>query len=139
MSLPNVGFLPQNVAQAGFLLQWQPFDWGQKRHRIESLKDSVKQTTLTEQDAEQQVMVDVKAKFFKLAQARALLDTNALAQEAEREKMRVVTNRYGQKAALLSDVSQQEAAVAQADADYQKALAAFWSAKAGFDYALGRN
>jgi outer membrane protein len=53
--------------------------------------------------------------------------------------MRVVTNRYGQKAALLSDILQQEAAVAQADADYQKALAAFWSAKASFDYALGRN
>jgi outer membrane protein len=125
--------------QAGFLLQWQPYDWGQKRHKIESLKDSVKQTTLTGQDAGQQVMVDVKAKFRKLAEARALLDTNTLAQESEREKMRVVTNRYGQKAALLSDFLQQEAAVAQADADYQRALAAFWSAKASFDYALGRN
>jgi outer membrane protein len=103
------------------------------------LKDSVKQTTLTQQDAEQQVMVEVKAKFRQLAEARALLDTSALAQEAEREKLRVVTNRYGQKAALLSDVLQQEAAVAQADADYQKALAAFWSAKASFDFALGRN
>jgi outer membrane protein len=139
LSLPNVSLLPQNVVEAGFLLQWQPFDWGQKRHRIESLKDSVKQTNLTEQDAEQQVMVDVKAKFLKFAEARALLDTNALTQEAEREKMRVVTNRYGQKAALLSDVLQQEAAVVQADADYQKALAGFWSAKASFDYALGRN
>ena len=139
LSLPNVSLLPQNVVEAGFLLQWQPFDWGQKRHRIESLKDSVKQTNLTEQDAEQQVMVDVKAKFLKLAEARVLLDTNALTQEAEREKMRVVTNRYGQKAALLSDVLQQEAAVVQADADYQKALAGFWSAKASFDYALGRN
>jgi outer membrane protein len=139
LTLPNVSLLPQNVLQAGFLLQWQPFDWGQKRHRIESLKDSVKQTNLTEQDAEQQVMVDVKAKFLKLAEARVLLDTNALTQEAEREKMRVVTNRYGQKAALLSDVLQQEAAVVQADADYQKALAGFWSAKASFDYALGRN
>jgi outer membrane protein len=138
-STPNVSFLPQNVMQAGFVLQWQPFDWGQKRHKIESLKDSVKQTTLTEQDAEQQVLVDVKARFRKLAEARALLDTSALTQEAEREKMRVVTNRYGQKAALLSDVLQQEAAIAQADADYQKALAAFWSAKASFDYALGRN
>jgi outer membrane protein TolC len=138
-SLPNVSFLPQNIAQAGFILQWQPFDWGQKRHKIESLKDSVKQTTLTEQDAEQQVMVDVKAKFRKLAEARALLDTSALTQEVEREQMRVVTNRYGQKAALLSDVLQQEAAVAQADAGYRKALAAFWSAKASFDYALGRN
>jgi outer membrane protein len=139
LTLPNVSLLPQNVLQAGFLLQWQPFDWGQKRHRIVSLKDSVKQTNLTEQDAEQQVMVDVKAKFLKLAEARVLLDTNALTQEAEREKMRVVTNRYGQKAALLSDVLQQEAAVVQADADYQKALAGFWSAKASFDYALGRN
>ncbi len=139
LSLPNVSFLPQNIFEAGFLLQWQPFDWGQKRHKIESLKDSVKQTTLTEQDAEQQVMVDVKTKFLKLAEARALLDTSTLTQEAEREKMRVVTNRYGQKAALLSDILQQEAAVAQADADHQKALAAFWSAKANFDYALGRN
>jgi outer membrane protein len=138
-STPNVSFLPQNVMQAGFLLQWQPFDWGQKRHKIESLKDSVRQTTLTEQDAEQQVTVDVKAKFRKLAEARALLDTSTLTQEAEREKMRVVTNRHGQKAALLSDVLQQEAAVVQADADHQKALAAFWSAKASFDYALGRN
>jgi outer membrane protein TolC len=84
-------------------------------------------------------MVDVKAKFRKLAEARALLDTSTLTQEAEREKMRVVTNLYGQRAALLSDILQQEAAVAQADADYQKALAGFWSAKASFDYALGRN
>ena len=139
-SLPNVSFLPQNVLQAGFILQWQPFDWGRSgAPKIESLRDSVKQTTLTAQDAEQQVMVDVKAKFRKLAEARALLDTSALTQEAEREKMRVVTNRYGEKAALLSDVLQQEAAVAQSDADYQKALAGFWSAKANFDYALGRN
>jgi outer membrane protein len=138
-SMPNVSFLPQNVLQTGFLLQWQPFDWGQKRHKVESLKDSVKQTALAQQDAEQQVMVNVKAKFRKLAEARALLDTSTLTQEAEREKMRVVTNRYGQKAALLSDILQQEAAVAQADAEYQKALAAFWSAKASFDYALGRN
>jgi outer membrane protein len=84
-------------------------------------------------------MVDVKAKLRKLAEARALLDTSSLTQEAEREKLRVVTNRYGEKAALLSDVLQQEAAVTQADADHQKALAAFWSAKANFDYALGRN
>lgn len=139
LALPNISLLPRNVADAGFLLQWQPFDWGQKRHKIESLNESVKQSTLTEQDAEQQVMVDVKAKFLKLAEARALLDSNALTQEAEREKMRVVANRYSQKAALLSDVLQQEAAVAQADADYRKALAAFWSARANFDYALGRN
>jgi outer membrane protein TolC len=70
-SIPNVSFLPQNIMQAGFLLQCQPFDWGQKRHKVESLKDSVKEASLTEQDAEQQVMLDVNTKFRKLAEARA--------------------------------------------------------------------
>jgi len=137
-SLPNVSFAPQNVLNAGFLLQWQPFDWGQKRHKTESLRDATKQAMLTERDAEQQVLLDVNAKFRALAESRALLDTSALAQEAEREKLRVTTNRYGQKTALLSDVLQQEGAAVQADSDYQNALAAFWKAKASFDRALGR-
>jgi outer membrane protein TolC len=137
-SLPNVNFVPQNITQAGFLLQWQPFDWGQKRHKTEALRLQVRQAALTEQDTSQQVTLDVNAKFRALAETRAQLDTVAVSQEAEREKLRVVTNRYGQKAALLSDVLQQEASVAQTDADYRKALAAFWTAKANFDHALGR-
>jgi outer membrane protein TolC len=137
-SLPNMNFVPQNVMQAGFLFQWQPFDWGQKHHKTEALKDSVKQASLSEQDAAQQVTIDVDARFRDLARSRALLDATAVSQEAEREKLRVVTNRYGQKAALLADVLQQEASVAQADSEYQKALAAFWDAKANFDRAMGR-
>ena len=115
--------------QAGFLLQWQPFDWGQKRHQFESLKNAMKQTSLTERDAEDQVVVDVNRKFRKLAETRALLDTAAVEQEEEREKMRVVANRYAQKAALLSDVLQQRASGAQADAGFQEALAAFCERK----------
>src|SRR5215471_2736494 len=137
-SLPNVSFAPQNVLNAGFLLQWQPFDWGQKRHKTQSLRDATKQAMLRERDAEQQVLLDVNAKFRALAESRMLMDTSALGQEAEREKLRVATNRFGQKAALLSDVLQQEGAAVQADSDYQKALAAFWKAKASFDRALGR-
>jgi outer membrane protein TolC len=137
-SFPNVSFAPQNVMTAGFLLQWQPFDWGQKRHKTESLRDSAKEAKLTEHDTERQVLLDVNSKFRTLVEARALLDAYAVEQEAEREKMRVITNRYAEKAALLSDVLNQQQAVVQADANYQKALAAFWDAKASFDRALGR-
>jgi outer membrane protein TolC len=138
VTLPNVSFAPQNILQAGFLLQWQPFDWGQKKHKREWLRDSANQATLSEQDAEQQVILDVNAKFRSLAEARALLDTTALSQEAEREKLRVAMNRYGQKAELLADVLQQEAAVFAASSDYENAVAAFWRAKASFDRSLGR-
>ena len=138
ISVPNVSFAPQNVLNAGFLLQWQPFDWGQKRHKTQSLRDATKEAALSERDAEQQVSLDVNAKFRALAESRMKLDTSALTQEAEREKLRVMTNRYAEKAALLSDVLQQESAVVEADSDYQKALASFWTAKASFDRALGR-
>jgi outer membrane protein TolC len=138
VTLPNLSFAPQNVLQAGFLFKWDPFDWGQKRHKSESLRDSANQATLSEQDAEQQVILDVNAKFRGLAEARVLLDTTALSQEAEREKLRVAVNRYEQKAALLSDVLQQEGAVSAASSDYVNAVAAFWRAKASFDRSLGR-
>jgi outer membrane protein TolC len=119
-------------------VQWQPFDWGQKRHKTRSLRDATKQATLAEQDTGQQVLLDVNTKFRALAEARMLLDTSALAQEAQREKLREMTNRYREKAVLLSDFLQQERAMVQADSEYQSALSGFWKAKANFDRALGR-
>lgn len=137
-SFPNVSFLPQNLLIAGFVADWQPFDWGKKRHIARALSDGANQAKLGERDAQQQVLLDVNSTFRALAEARVQLDTAALAQEAQREKLRVSTNRYREKAVLLADVLQQETAVVQADSEYQSALAAFWKAKANFDRALGR-
>ena len=137
-AFPNVSFLPQNFAIAGFLLQWQPFDWGEKRHKTRSLRDAAQQATLTERDTEQQILIDVNSKFRALAEARMMLDTSTLAQQAQREALRETMNRYREKATLLSDALQQQGAMVQADSDYQNALAAFWKAKADFDRALGR-
>jgi outer membrane protein len=139
ISMPNISFAPRNVISAGFLLQWQPFDWGQKKHKIEELKSTSKQAVLSAQDAEQQVLLDVNQKFRKLMEARALLDTQAAVQETEREKLRVMMNQYQQKSALLADLLQEQSLVAQADNQYQQALAGFWTAKAGFDHAVGKD
>jgi hypothetical protein len=48
-------------------------------------------------------------------------------------------NQYREKAALLSDLLQEQALVVQADNQYQQALAGFWTAKADFDHAVGRD
>ena len=137
LSFPNVNFFPQNIVSAGFLLEWQPFDWGFKKHKIAELRSTSKQAALTEHDAQQQILLDVNANYRKLAETRALLDVNAAAQEVEREKLRILMNRYKEKSALLTDVLQQQSSLSQADAQYQQALASFWNAKAAFDRALG--
>lgn len=63
------------------------------------------------------------------------------AQEANRaaadEKLRVTLQRFEQKAALASDVLEQQAALAEADSQLHRALEAFWTAKAEFHRAMG--
>jgi outer membrane protein TolC len=137
-SFPNVSFLPQNFISAGFLVQWEPFDWGRKRHKTNSLRAATKQSMLAEHDIEQQILLDVNKKFRALAEARMLMDTAALTQQEQREKLRETMNRYAEKAVLLSDALQQQGAMVQADSEYQSALAGFWKTKADFDRGLGR-
>ena len=139
LSYQNVNFLPQNAGTAGFALKWQPFDWGYKKHRIRELKAATEQKVLTEQDAEQRVLLDVDDKFRKLGEARMLLDAETDARQAAQAKLREVTDQFTQQAALLPDLLQQQAAVSQADAQYQQALAGFWTARAEFEKAIGAN
>ena len=137
-SFPNVSFLPQNFMSTGFLVQWEPFDWGRKRHKTNALRAATKQSMLAEHDTEQQILLDVNKKLRALAEARMLLDTTALTQQEQREKLRETMNRYAEKAVLLSDALQQQGAMIQSDSEYQSALSGFWKAKADFDRALGR-
>jgi outer membrane protein len=125
LGFQNVNFLPQSTGAVGFAFQWQPFDWGYKKHRIAELKATTEQKATTEE------------KFRKLEEARILLDAQTDQREAEQAKLGEVTNRYNQKAALLSDLMQQQAAVSQAEAQYQQALAGFWTARANFEKAIG--
>jgi outer membrane protein TolC len=137
VSFPNVYFFPQNVVSAGLLLDWQPFDWGLKKHRIAELRSALQQAALSEYETQQAILLDVNASYRKLAEARSLLRAESATQEAEREKLRVLTNRYKEKSALLTDVLQQQSSVAQSDAQHQQALSDFWTAKAAFERALG--
>jgi outer membrane protein len=137
LGFQNVNFLPQSAGTVGFQLQWQPFDWGYKKHRIAELKATTEQKATTEHDLEQRVLLEVEEKFRKLDEARILLDAVKDQREAEQAKLAEVTNRYNQKSALLSDLSQQQAALSQAEAQYQQALAGFWTARASFEKAIG--
>ena len=91
------------------------------------------------EDAEALVLLDVNRRFRKLQEEQASLRISQLSQQTEREKLRVVSNRYSAKAALLNDVLESESALAQANHQYRQSLANFWTAKAEFDKALGED
>jgi outer membrane protein TolC len=72
-----------------------------------------------------------------LREARASLKVAQLAQDAEKQKLDVVLEQYKQKATLLSNLQTEQANMAQAAAQYQQALANFWTARADFEKAMG--
>lgn len=133
----GVNFVPTNVMGAGIELSWEPFEWGRRRDVVNEKTTQVEQTKLNLDQTKANVLVTLDKEFRELQEARMAVDVAAAQQDATRVKLREVTDKYGQKTVLLRDVLQQQAAVEKANADYNEAIASFWTAKANFEKALG--
>jgi outer membrane protein len=133
----NTAILPKNIASAGVEMSWEPFDWGRRKDDVNEKKITLEQSQYQLKDAHSQVLLDVNSHFRKLDQSRQLLSVAQAAQAAENQKLREVNDKFRQSSVLLRDVLQQQAAVANANHDYEQALLAFWTAKAEFEKALG--
>lgn len=130
-------FVPQNIMTLGIELSWDPFDWGKRRDVVNEKTMQVEQSKLNLEDTRSNVLINVNKQFRELQEARTAVDVASVQQEASRVKLQEVTYKYGQKNVLLRDVLQQQAAVEKANADYNEAIASFWTAKANFEKALG--
>ena len=136
----NVDFLPKNAAVAGFSLNWNnPWDWGNRKANIESLRDVTKQQVLSAEDTAQQVTLDVDQKFRALKEARLFLNAAALSKDASAESLRNVSNQFQQHEALLADVLKQAADDQKHSENFTQALGSYWTARADFDRALGKD
>ena len=133
----GVNFLPQNIAAAGFEFSWDPFDWGARGHQLTQKTLVLEQSKQQLAETKAQILVNLDTQFRSLAEARLAVSVAMANREATHEKLRETTAQYGQKTALLRDVLQQQADAENADAQYNQAIASFWTAKANFRKAIG--
>jgi outer membrane protein len=133
----NFEVLPKNVAVVGVLASWEPWDWGRRREEAGSKTRTLEQARLAVKEAEDSVRVEVSEKFRKVQEARAMLRVIDLGQQTAREKLRVAIEQNRQQAALQRQLLEAQAASADADQQYRHALAAFWTARADFERAIG--
>jgi len=134
----NIDVLPRNFATVILQAKWEPFDWGRKGHELAAKDAAVNQARLAIRDTEDRAVIDVNSRYRKLSEARAMLSVADRSRAASREKLRVKTDQFQVQAALLSDVLHLRADVADSNDQYQQALAAFWTAKADFELAVGK-
>jgi len=137
LGLNNIAVLPQNVGVGGFLLTWEPFDWGRRRNKVAEKTKTVEQARNGVQETESQIAVEVGAKYRKWQEAALLLKSTRLSQEAAAEQFRVTGNKYKEQAALVKDLLQAQGRSSEADFQYQQALSSYWSAFAELRRAIG--
>lgn len=137
LSFVNVEMLPQNVMSAGLTLNWEPFDWGRKRHELAEKTKAVAQSDAAIHETEGQVLIDVNTQFRKVQEAAASLRVTELAMEAAREKLRVTTSQYRVQAVRLDQVLEAQATVSSAASQYQRTLSDYWTARADLAKATG--
>jgi outer membrane protein len=133
----NIQVLPQNVAVAGFLLTWEPFDWGRRRNNIAEKSKTIQQARNTSNETEAQVSLEVGMKYRKWQEASLLLKAARTGQESTTEQFRVVNNKYKEQAALIKDLLESQARNAEAGFKYQQALSAYWATLADLRHAMG--
>jgi outer membrane protein TolC len=133
----NTNFLPQNIGSVGALLTWQPWDWGEKRHKVRQAALAEEQAGLSLEDTREQILLDVDSNFRHLRETRAHLAVTEAIRDGETEKMRNQKEAYSQQSILLSDLLEQQSSLADAESQYHQAVLAYWSARADFEKTLG--
>jgi outer membrane protein TolC len=129
--------LPKSITFVGLQLSWEYFDWGRKSNEMAARNKSIEQAKTSSSDLESQVLLEVNSAYRKLQESRAALRVGQLAQETQREMLRVSMNKYKDQAVLLKDVLQVQASSADANNQYQQALLSLWTARADFEKAIG--
>lgn len=137
LGVTNVQVLPANVSVAGFLLTWEPFDWGRRRNHVMEMAKTVEQARNGTQETESKIAVEVGQKYRQWKEATLLLKASRAAHEAAAEQFRVAGNKYQQKAVLVKDVLQAEAQTSETSFKFQQALSSYWTALAELRKATG--
>lgn len=133
----NVQVLPQNVTTAGFFLTWEPFDWGRRHNKVVEATKTIEQARNGIQETESKIAVEVGAKYRKWHEASLLLQASRTGHEAATEHLRVTSNKYKEKAALLRDLLEAQAQSSETSFQYQQAFSFYWSAFAELRKAMG--
>jgi outer membrane protein TolC len=131
--------VPRNIASVGVVMSWEPFDWGRKKRQLAEKSKTIEQAENSLKETEDQILIEVGDKFRRLQQTQQALRVARLSQDAEHEALRVTQGRYKFAAALLTEVLQSQAKLADANNQYQQALLSFWTAKAELEKALGQD
>lgn len=139
LSIFGAQILPKNVVFAGLVVNWEPMETLRKSYEISEQKKLIQQNNNSLKDLQTQIVLEVNTAHRTLQECKQFLQVAALGRELAAEKLRVISNKYQEKSALLKDVLQAQKDLTQADNRSTQATLALWAARADFEKAIGED
>ena len=137
VNLSNI--LPDRLITAGIQMNWDVFDWGRKRKKVDEASSNEEEASLQLKDTEAAVVIDATHRYRQLLEAKKGVEVAERLQSAARELVRVTRNQHTQKAALLSDLLKAQSNLADADHQATRALLDLATAQADLEKAIGED
>ena len=119
-------------------LQWQLYDFGADRSRVEATKETVLATRASLLDVEQQVLLRAATAFFNVGRSESLVALSRNNLGLLQEELRAASDRFEVGEVTRTDVSLAEAAVAQARSNLAGARRDLIQAQAEYTNVVGR-
>ncbi len=136
--LRDTGFLPETHEwQAGLSVDFPLFDAGSRARRFARSKAELAREEAALEQQALEIRDQVWAASSELERAWASIAANETAVRASDESLRVVRERYGAGAAVLTDLLDTQTALARAEASLAEARWGYLVARASFDRAVG--
>jgi outer membrane protein len=131
--------LPKNYLSAGFLLNYDVWDWRRKMDLADVEKIKAGQEKLRLSDTIDRVLVDVRDKCRLVTLSRQRVKVALMARDTARERLRINSKRFKVGSAVLSDVLEAEASLAGANRQYSDSVLTFWASRAEYQRAIGQD
>lgn len=130
--------LPGNIASASVIVSYEPFTWGRRRAEINEKRNGIQQAENALEDHRRRAVIEIGDRAGRVAEAAANVAVRRLERESARERLRVAKNRFDRQAARLDELFAAEAQASRAAALEQEAITTYWTARADYDRAIGK-
>ena len=129
--------LPSNIAVVGLQLTWEPWDWGRRREEYASKRVKEEQAKVAVSATERDVLLEVRNAWRQLQNTRRQLALTDATERTARQGLKEIEEQVKREAVLTKVLFRAQSDLTSADSEQQKALAAFWKARADLKKAIG--
>jgi outer membrane protein TolC len=129
--------LPTNITFVGLQLTWEPWDWGRRREEYASKRVKEEQAKVAVSATERDVLLEVRNAWRQLQNSWRQLQLTDATERTARQGLKEVQEQVKREAVLTKVLFRAQSDLTSADSEQQKALAAFWKARADLKKAIG--